>query len=148
VAGFAINTVVTKTLTTQIINMNAGDYLNMRIRSYPDGVAQRNIYQGGQLYTILTGASQTFLQVVDTSITGGTFLDIDPNLIKVQLHKFSYPMTQQEFNGVLNNPTGRIGFAMENQPYRYGWIKELKYNHTFSRADFVLTTNRESEHAS
>jgi hypothetical protein len=147
-AGFAINTVVTKTLNTQIINMNAGDYLNMRIRSYPDGVAQSNVYQGGQLYTILTGASQTFLEVVDTSITGGTFLDIDPNLIKVQLHKFSYPMTQQEFNGVLNNPTGRIGFAMENQPYRYGWIKELKYNHTLSKADFVLTTNRESEYAS
>jgi hypothetical protein len=147
-AGYSLNTVLTRNLNNQIINMNAGDYITMRIKSYPLTVAANNIYTNGQLYTILTSASQTFLEVVDTSITGGTFLDIDPNLIKVQLHKFSYPMTQQEFNGVLNNPTGRIGFAMENQPYRYGWIKELKYNHTFSRADFVLTTNRESEHAS
>jgi hypothetical protein len=147
-AGYSINTVLARSLNNQIINMNAGDYITMRIKSYPLTVAANNIYTNGQLYTILTNASQTFLEVVDTSITGGTFLDIDPNLIKVQLHKFSYPMTQQEFNGVLNNPTGRIGFAMENQPYRYGWIKELKYNHTLSKADFVLTTNRESEYAS
>lgn len=129
---------------TLVINMNAGDYLQLETRYEP--YSPPGSAASGTNVDVKSNASDTFIECITSSLTGGTFLDIDPNLIKVQLHKFSYPMTQQEFNGVLNNPTGRIGFAMENQPYRYGWIKELKYNHTLSKADFVLTTNRQSEY--
>jgi hypothetical protein len=135
-------TTLVKTLTPTTISMVTGDYLSYRIKSFPDGVPQSGVYQGGQHYTVNAGSSNTFLAITDTTIAGGVFNDVDPNNIKVQLHKFNYPMTQDDFNSVLNNPIGKIGFAMNNQQLRYGWIKELKYNHTSAMASFVLSTSK------
>jgi len=141
-------TINTSSITKSII-LTAGDYLTMRIISYPYGdYPGTPATTGDREYYVYAGASQTFLQVIDTSLTGGTFLNVDANQLKVQLHKFSYPMTQSEFDVILNDPTGRIGFNMNGQPLRYGWIKELKYNHTNSMAEFVVTTNKESQNAS
>jgi len=134
---------------TKNVNLAAGDYLKMRIQSEPfSNNGPGGPITGDILYSVLSYPSETFFQVIDTSLTGGTFLNVDANQLKVQLHKFSYPMTQSEFDVILNDPTGRIGFNMNGQPLRYGWIKELKYNHTNSMAEFVLTTNKESQNAS
>lgn len=137
--------VITKTLNDTAITMVAGDYTRVRVRSFPDGVPQSSVYQGGQLYSILSGASNTFLQCVDTSITGGVFLDADPNDIKVQLHRFNYPMSQSQFDTILANPIGRIQFNMEGQSPRFGWIKELKYNHTNGVAEFIVSTSKATQ---
>jgi len=141
-ANYPANSIITKTLAPTAITMVTGDYLAMRIKSYPVGYLNNGISIGAQLYQILSGLSRTYLQIIGTSITGGVFNDVDPNNIKVQLHKFNYPMTQDDFNSVLNNPIGKIGFAMNNQQLRYGWIKELKYNHTSAMASFVLSTSK------
>ena len=133
---------VTKTLPPTAIPMVTGDYLSYRIRSFPDGVPTIGVVIGAAYYTVNAGSSNTFLAITDTTIAGGVFNDVDPNNIKVQLHKFNYPMTQDDFNSVLNNPVGKIGFAMNNQQLRYGWIKELKYNHTSAMASFVLSTSK------
>jgi hypothetical protein len=85
------------------------------------------------------------LQCVDTSITGGVFLDADPNDIKVQLHRFNYPMSQSQFDTILANPIGRIQFNMEGQSPRFGWIKELKYNHTNGVAEFIVSTSKATQ---
>ena len=142
------NQTVSKSVTKNI-NMAQGDYLKMRIITYPYSIQGPGGPSAGDiLYNVLNQAGQTFLSIDDTSITGGTFLNIDPNNIKVQLHKFSYPMTQSSFEQILANPIGRIAFAMNQQPFRYGWIKELKYNHTSGKADFVLTTSKDSSNVS
>ena len=141
-ANYPANTIITKVLAPTAITMVTGDYLAMRIKSYPYGYLNQGIALGAQLYQILSGLSRTYLKIIDTTIAGGVFNDVDPNNIKVQLHKFNYPMTQDDFNSVLNNPVGKIGFAMNNQQLRYGWIKELKYNHTSAMASFVLSTSK------
>lgn len=141
-ANYPANTIITKVLAPTTITMVTGDYLAMRIKSYPYGYLNLGIALGAQLYQILSGLSRTYLKIIDTTIAGGVFNDVDPNNIKVQLHKFNYPMTQDDFNSVLNNPVGKIGFAMNNQQLRYGWIKELKYNHTSAMASFVLSTSK------
>lgn len=141
-ANYPANTIITKVLAPTAITMVTGDYLAMRIKSYPYGYLNLGIALGAQLYQILSGLSRTYLKIIDTTIAGGVFNDVDPNNIKVQLHKFNYPMTQDDFNSVLNNPVGKIGFAMNNQQLRYGWIKELKYNHTSAMASFVLSTSK------
>ena len=138
----------TKTLAPTPISMVTGDYLSYRIKSFPDGVPQSGVYQGGQYYTVNLGSSNTFLKIIETTIAGGVFNDVDPNNIKVQLHKFNYPMTEDQFTTILNNPVGKIGFGMHGQTLRYGWIKELKYSHPTGVANFILSTSKSTQNAS
>jgi hypothetical protein len=145
VASYSPGTDITKTLNNQVINMNANDYVTMRIRSYPDGVPTIGTVNGGALYNILNNASQTFLQIVDTSFIGGIFNNVDPNNLNVQLHKFDYPLTYGEWTSIINNPVAKIGFGMKNRPYRYGWIEEIKYNHASSTASFILSTSKNKQ---
>lgn len=147
-AGYPSGTVISKKLNLSV-NMANGDYLKMRIKSWPltNGGPGVGAIIGTQLYTILNNASQTYLKVLSTSITGGIFMDIDPDDIKVQKHKFTYPIQQGTFDTILNNPVKRIGFGMASQAFRYGWIDELKYNHSTNIAEFTLTTNRKSQNA-
>ena len=143
--AYGLNTVRTFTLNNTAITMVAGDYVRVRVRSFPNGIPDFGVILGGQVYTILQGASATYLQCVDTSITGGVFLDADPDDIKVQLHRFNYPMTQAQFDTILANPIGKIQFGMDGQNPRFGWIKELKYNHTTATAEFILTTSKATQ---
>lgn len=143
--GPAPGTVVVKTLNNTAITMTAGDYLRMRIISTPFANSPGGVITGTQIYTVLSGASNTFMQCVDTTITGGVFLDADPNDIKVQLHRFNYPMSQSQFDTILANPIGRIQFNMEGQQPRFGWIKELKYNHTNAVAEFIVSTSKATQ---
>ena len=117
----------------------------MRIISTPFANSPGGVITGTQIYSVLSGASNTFLQCVDTTITGGVFLDADPNDIKVQLHRFNYPMSQSQFDTILANPIGRIQFNMEGQQPRFGWIKELKYNHTNGIAEFIVSTSKATQ---
>ncbi len=132
-------------MNNQTIPMNQNDYLIMRIRSYPLYVAANNIFQAGQEYVILKNASQTFFQVVDTSFIGGIFNNVNPDNLKVQLHRLRYPLTYNEWMTIVNSPNKKIGFGMKNRPYRYGWIQELKYNHSKGVADFIITTSKSKE---
>lgn len=145
--GPAPGTTVTKTLSATTVSMVTGDYLTMRIQSWPytNSSPGSGAILGTQLYNVISGNINTWLKIVETSITGGTFLSADPNDIKVQIHKFSYPMTQGQFDTVLANPVGKIAFKMRDQQYRFGWIKELKYNHTSAQADFTLITSKQSQ---
>lgn len=148
--GPAPGTIVTKNLAPTQVSMASGDYLTMRIMSWPytNGTPGTGAILGTQLYTVLSGITQNWLKITETTITGGTFLSANPDDIKVQLHRFSYPMTQGEFSTVLANPVGKIKFRMKDQQYRYGWIKELKYNHTSAQADFILYTSKQSQYGS
>lgn len=144
-AGYPLNTQLSRTMNNQTIPMNQNDYLIMRIRSYPLYVAANNIFQAGQEYVILKNASQTFFQVVDTSFIGGIFNNVNPDNLKVQLHRLRYPLTYNEWMTIVNSPNKKIGFGMKNRPYRYGWIQELKYNHSKGVADFIITTSKSKE---
>jgi hypothetical protein len=128
------------------INMAQNDYLTLEtdyIPFTPDGITISGINIDS-----LAGANNTYIKCVNSSLVGGRFLNVDSEQFKVRLHKFSYPMTQTSFDAILANPIGRIGFAMDGQAYRYGWINELKYNHTSGLANFVLASSKESENAS
>lgn len=127
------------------VNMANGDYVELRgiyLPYAPPGAALSSIN-----IDVMPNVSATYIQCVATSLTGSTFLNIDPDDIKVQKHKFTYPIQQGTFDTILNNPIGRIGFGMASQAFRYGWIDELKYNHSTNIAEFTLTTNRKSQNA-
>lgn len=141
--------------STANINMVAGDYLQLRV--YYEPYSQTPFYTppqapgitySSQNVDVLSGVNKTYIKCTKTSIVGATFLNVDQDQFKVKLHKFNYPMTQTTFESILANPIGRIGFAMDGQQYRYGWINELKYNHTSGVANFVLATSKESQNAS
>lgn len=127
------------------VNMATGDYVELRgvyLPYAPAGQALSSIN-----IDVMPNVSATYIQCVATSLTGSTYLNIDPDDIKVQKHKFKYPMQQQTFDTILANPIGRIGFGMASQAFRYGWIDELKYNHSTNIAEFTIITNRKSQNA-
>lgn len=127
------------------VNMAQDDYLQLRGIYLPYAPPGQPI--SGVNVDVMPNVSATYIQCVGTSLTGSTFLNIDPDDIKVQKHKFKYPIQQSTFDAILNNPIKRIGFGMASQAFRYGWIDELKYNHSTNIAEFTLTTNRKSQNA-
>lgn len=127
------------------VNMAQDDYLQLRGIYLPYAPPGQPI--SGINVDVMPNVSTTYIQCIATSLTGSTFLNIDPDDIKVQKHKFTYPIQQGTFDTILNNPIGRIGFGMASQAFRYGWIEELKYNHSTNIAEFTLTTNRKSQNA-
>lgn len=141
----AVNSTYAFNLPNTAVSMNPGDYVTVRFRSYPYTYPILGFFIAGQEYTILNGQNNTYLQCVDNSNVGAVFLDVEPDDFKVQLHRFNYPMSQSEFDVILANPTGRIQFAMEGQQPRFGWIKQMKYNHTTATAEFVLTTSKATQ---
>jgi len=143
----AVNSTYAFNLPNTAVSMNPGDYVTVRFRSYPYTwpILTPPLFVAGQQYTILNGQNNTYLQCVDNSNVGAVFLDVEPDDFKVQLHRFNYPMSQSEFDVILANPTGRIQFAMEGQQPRFGWIKQMKYNHTTATAEFVLTTSKATQ---
>lgn len=144
-----VDSFVTKSwVLNETINMNDNDYLTMKIVSYPDGYPQTGFGTGDTLYQVLSGSDQTFLEIVDTSFTGGIFNTVDPNNFKIQLHQFDYPLTYNEWTTIINNPNMKVGFGMKNRPYRYGWIQQLKYNHSSGIASFTISTSKSKENAS
>lgn len=133
------------------LTMAQNDYLLMSVFYYDYATVWNPVFpgspNGGRAFQILNSSSQTYLKVNSSSLTGGVVLNIDPNVLKTKLHKFTYPLSQNDFELILNNPVKKIGFAMENQKIRYGWIKELKYNHTSGKADFTISTSKDTEYA-
>jgi hypothetical protein len=52
---------------------------------------------------------------------------------------FSYPLNCEEWNDIIANPYGRIGYICpQDVSYSYGWIKNLQYNPTKGLATFTL----------
>lgn len=126
------------------INMVANDYLQLEVNYIP---WQVGITVSGTNVDTLAGANNTYIRCVSSSVVGSVFLNIDEDQFRIQKHKFRYPIQQGTFDTILNNPIGRIGFGMASQAFRYGWIDELKYNHSTNIAEFTLTTNRKSQNA-
>jgi len=112
--------------------MNATDYAQVRIR-YVDSVSIANAG------TLNSGA--VFACTANT-IGGAPFNTYDPDEYPVFTYDFEYPITDDEFDVLVANPIGRIAFNMENQPFRYGWIKEITYDHVKKIGNFKLITSQ------
>lgn len=124
------------------VNMAQGDYLTLETNYIPWQVGAT---VSGINIDTLAGPNNTYIKCISSSIVGGKFLNVDPEQFKIKIHKFDYPMTQSSFDAILANPIGRIAFAMDGQAYRYGWINDLKYNHTSGVATFVLASSKDSQ---
>lgn len=105
--------------------MNQGDYAQMTIT----GVS------------IVLDAGASFACTANT-IGGASYNTYDPSVYPVFTYDFEYPITDDEFDVLVANPIGRIAFNMENQPFRYGWIKEITYDHVKKIASFKLITSQ------
>jgi hypothetical protein len=105
--------------------MNEGDYAQMTITGI----------------NILLDAGAIFTCTANT-IGGAPFNTYDPDEYPVFTYDFEYPITDDEFDVLVANPIGRIAFNMENQPFRYGWIKEITYDHVKKIGSFKLITSQ------
>ena len=86
--------------------------------------------------------TSSYWSCVSNSIAGGTFQTIDSADFAIRVFDFEYPLAFADWQTILNSPRGLIYFAMEGQPYRKGWIKELIYDHVKGTAKFRLLTNK------
>ena len=85
--------------------------------------------------TINAGSS---IECVDNTIGGGLFVQVDTLDTPIYTFEFEYPMCQEDFDAIMANTVGLIQFNMNGQPYRYGWISELTYNHMQGMANIKL----------
>jgi hypothetical protein len=135
------------------ISMVKGDYIKLVMRSIPHGTAPSydnfyhyfNIQTGDVTWGIELTSDATYLRCTATSIFGGIFNNVNPNNLRVKLHKFNYPMTEPEWLNILNNPIGNVKFAMDGQKIRNGWIQEIKYSPVTGQAQFTLNTSKDTE---
>lgn len=139
------------TLPNTSISMVQGDYIKMFMRSIPDGTGYNynfhyfNVAIGDVTWGIVLTDVATYLKCTSTSIFGGIFNNVNPNDLRVKLHKFNYPMTEAEWLKILNYPIGNIKFAMDGQKVRNGWIQEIKYSPVTGQAQFILNTSKATE---
>lgn len=112
--------------------MNATDYAQLRIRYA--GI-------GGIAETARLFAGAVF-KCTQNTIGGAAFNTYDPSEYPVFTYTFDYPLTDDDFDVLVANPIGRIGFAMENQAFRYGWIKDITYNHVSKLANIKLISSQ------
>ena len=151
ILGVTINGIIAPTS----IAMTQGDYIDMQVNYDP----ATTVYPAPPPYplgsvlgsnrgTIIGGIDNTYFECTTANNYGGIFVNVDQRNIRVQLHKFTYPMTQTDFDAILANPVGRFTFGMNGQDPRFGWIQELKYNHTTGLADITLQTSKASQYGS
>jgi len=136
-----------------VIQMVKDDYLEIEMNYWPKTIGPGSNppyalgqFIGSQKISVSTDINATYFKVLQTTIKGGVFNDVNINDIKVKLHKFTYPMTEEQWINLLNNPIGNIKFAMEGQQIRTGWIQEVKYNPIIGQAEFTLNTSNSTQY--
>lgn len=117
---------------TDSIVMSAGDYAQVFITF--------NTF-GSIASTVTTEAGARY-ECTDNTVAGGDFQVVDSNDYPVLIHEFEYPITDDEFDLLVQNPIGRIQFGMNNQAYRAAWIQDIQFNHVTKKASFKLVTSR------
>lgn len=135
------------------IQMVQGDYLEIEKNYWPDTVGPGSTppyspgqFLGSQKTAVNNDINATYFKVLQTSIRGGTFTNPDLNDVRIRNHRFSYPMSEQEWSNILNNPIGSIKFAMKDQTIRTGWIQEIKYSPIMGKADFIINTSNSTQY--
>ena len=149
----ASSNVYTATMNNVSISMVQGDYVKLFIRSIPVGTITSynanfhyfNVQTGDCTWFLTLTDEATYLKCTATSIFGGIFNNVNPDDLRVKLHKFNYPMTEPEWLRILNNPIGNVKFAMNGQKIRNGWIQEIKYSPITGQAQFILNTSKATE---
>lgn len=57
---------------------------------------------------------------------------------------FEYPLTQTQFQAVLANPYGLIGYTCQDGVTQYGWIEDFKFQPRTGMTEFILKPKIES----
>ena len=117
---------------TETLVLSAGDYAQLFV----------NFNTIGSILSTATTSTGSLIECTDNTVAGGDFQLIDPNEYPVLLHEFEYPITDDEFDLIVADPTARIQFGMNNQAYRAAWIQDIQYDHVTKKCTFKLVTTR------
>lgn len=126
------------TTTGRLINltfraiMNATDYAQIFI-GYIDA---------SNLLNTANMSDGAIYQCVANTIGGAAYNTYNPEDYPVLTYSFEYPLTDNQFNTLILNPIGKIGFSMASQAFRYGWVKDISYNHINKSATIKLITSQ------
>ena len=125
------STTVSKNFTFRAV-MNQNDYAECVIRYFGTG---------GLMETATLNLDAVFSCIANT-IGGAAYNTYDPSVYPVFTYDFEYPITDNEFDILVANPIGKIAFNMEGQNLRYGWIKDITYDHVKKIGNFKLITSQ------
>lgn len=128
VDGVGINNLTWSFTRSQ--KMNAGDFAEIRLEVDGDG------------NDIITYEYDSHFSCYDNTVGGGIMQYVDSKAYPVLLHEFEYPLSNTQFNNIVQNPLSKIKFKMNQQVYRTGWIKEIKYQHISKKATIKLFTSQ------
>jgi len=53
-----------------------------------------------------------------------------------------YPVTESEFNTILQSKRGTLTFSRSGGKVRSGWIESFKYNHKKNQANIILASKQ------
>ena len=123
---------------TTRIALNEADYVEVWVKHY---------LVTGTPHTWSVNTNSSWTCEANTG-TGGVFQDYDPADYPVQVHEFNYPMTQEQFEGIVSDPTNLFRFYSYPDRQRYGWISELNYTHSTGIASVKLITSKRTANGS
>lgn len=84
----------------------------------------------------------SYWQCTANTGTGGVFQEYNPADYPVQVHEFNYPISQDEFEQIVADPTSLFRFYIDKEVQRYGWISELQYTHATGLASVKLISSK------
>ena len=71
---------------------------------------------------------------------GGVYHQYDPTQIPIYNYEMEYPVTESEFNTILQSKRGTLTFSRSGGKVRSGWIESFKYNHKKNQANIILAS--------
>lgn len=92
---------------------------------------------GSFYYQFLSGCEFACETLADG---GGIYKGSDPEAYKVSLFKYDYPISDDDWTTLKNNPAQTITFGMDNAT-KGGWIKNMDRNTTTGMASIELISN-------
>jgi hypothetical protein len=73
---------------------------------------------------------------------GGVYQQYDPTQIPIYNYEMEYPVTESEFNTILQSKRGTLTFSRSGGKVRSGWIESFKYNHKKNQANIILASKQ------
>ena len=83
-----------------------------------------------------------FFACTSVQTGGGIYQQYDPTHIPIYNYEMEYPVTESEFNTILQSKRGTLTFSRSGGKVRSGWIESFKYNHKKNQANIILASKQ------
>lgn len=96
-------------------------------------------YTASQPKALLIALEDSYFTCNGTPEGGAILAQPNPELYKVKLHEFEYPITSEDFRSILATPLGSFEFT-KNEVTRVGWIEQMIHTHQTGATKIILVS--------